>query len=387
MINHVCVEYLKTILLFIKTVVCILLFIATTTVNAQSSEPLSEKMAEQKAEPVIDTEEKKIETVSEESAEEIEEYNIYKKQNPVDPCDRGLDTYDYETSWYDHSQIYINSRFCEPALWFDNFFANDRLFEEGVAGTYARWRNEFTFDEEEPFKFKMRLNFSVELPGFEDKLRLTFSSEEDEGLRDVTPGGGEDTTPNTLGLQLDIKENARSKFNVSVSFSPRIRFRYRYTYPVFKDLILRFTQEVQRKKQTNSARTLFNVEQAFKQRFLFQSSTEGKVSEEFDGVDWLQAFILYQRINKKASISYEISANGITEPRSLTTNYRAGVRFRRNFHRNWLFYEIAPEVTWPITLDEERQLVLKDRRSKWLLFFRIEVHFGNAYKKRYKDYN
>ena len=26
------------------------------------------------------------------------------------------------------------------------------------------------------------------------------------------------------------------------------------------------------------------------------------------------------------------------------------------------------------------------RHSNWLLFFRLEVHFGNAYKKRYEDH-
>ena len=58
----------------------------------------------------------------------------------------------------------------------------------------------------------------------------------------------------------------------------------------------------------------------------------------------------------------------------------------KNFHRKWLFYEIAPELTWPVTLDEERLEITENRRSKWLIFFRLEVHFGNASKKRYEDY-
>ncbi len=374
------VKYFKVQFNIIKTLACVLLFVATTIVSAQSSGQLPEASVE----PDLDAEE--TEAVSTESPEDIEKYSIYRKDNPEDPCDRGHDTYDYEKSWYDHTQIYVNSSFCEPALWFDNFFANDRIFEEGVAGTYIRWRNEFTFDEEEPFEFKMRISASVELPGAERKLRLTFASDEDEDLRDIAPGSGEDTT-NSLGLQLDMKETDRSKFSVSVSFSPKIRFRYRYTYPVLEDLILRFTQEVQRKEQVHSARSLLDVEHVFKERFLFRSSTEGKLSEEFDGVDWLQAFVLYQRINKRTSLSYETSVNGITEPKNLATNYRVGFRFRKNFHREWLFYEIAPEMTWPITLDEDRQTVEIDRRSKWLLFFRLEVHFGNAYKKRYQDYH
>ena len=381
MINSVFVDY-KILKMCIKQTIFVVLFSVVAMASAQSEEQLPEKVTTSE----INAEVEKDDRVSAEDAEAIIEYNIYRKDHPDNPCARDMDTYDYEKSWYDETQIYINSRFCEPALWFDNFFATDRIYNEGVAGTYIRWRNEFTHDKEEGFKYDMGINASVELPGFSDQLRLTFDNDEDQDIRDVAPGGGEDSA-NSLGLQLDLRENARSKFNVKVSFSPKILFRYRYTYPVYDSLTLRFTQEAQRKKQVHSARTLIDVEHAFKPQFLFRSSTEGKISEEYEGVDWLQAFVLYQRINKKTSLSYESSVNGISEPQTLATNYRLGIRFRKNFHRRWLFYEVAPEMTWPITLDEERIEVVKERRSKWLLFFRLEVHFGNAYKKRYQDYN
>ena len=372
----------------LKAITFISLLSLSAAVNAQTGaeqiEPVNterEQVKTNDAVPEPDEEAPVLETTLEEV---LEEYEIYKKSNPEDPCDRGLDTYTYEKSWYDETQVYVNTAFCEPALWFDNFFGSDRVFNEGAAGTYIRWRNDFTYDEEEYFDFKTNLSFSIELPGLENRLRLTFESDEDEALRDVSPG--QEQTTNTLGLQLDVKTNERSKFNVSISLSPRIRFRYRYTYPVADSITLRLTQEVQREKDVNSARTLFDFEKLFQNQLFFRASSEGKLSEEFEGVDWLQAFVLYQRINKKTSLSYESSANGITEPMTLATNYRLGVRFRKNFHRKWLFYEIAPEVTWPVTLDEDRLEITENRRSKWLIFFRFEVHFGNASKKRYEDY-
>lgn len=367
--------------------------IAATAVKAESPETSSVETAadlQSEKEPEFDYSADKVEPGSEPALQEVEwseeEYKIYRIDNPDDPCDRGLDTYDYETSWYDDTQIYVNSQFCEPALWFDNFFGSDRVFQEGVAGTYIRWRNDFSYDEEEYFNFKTDISFSVELPVLEDRLRLTFESDEDEALRDIAPGNDQETT-NSLGLQLDLAETSRSKFNVNVSFTPRVRLRYRYTYPVYESITLRLTQELQRERAVHSARTLIDFEKLFKNQLFFRSSSEARLSEEFDGADWLQAFVLYQRVNKKTSLSYEISANGITEPLTLATNYRAGIRFRKNFHRRWLFYEISPELTWPVTLDEGRQLIVKNRHSKWLIFFRFEVHFGNAYKKRYQDYN
>jgi hypothetical protein len=355
---------------------------AHTAAGAQVTTPATEQDAA--AKPVVESAEKAGE--SSKKSDPAEDYDIHRKINPADPCDRGLDTYDYETSWYDETQVYVNTQFCEPALWFDNFFASDRVFREGAAGTYIRWRNEFIYDEEEAFKFNSDIAFSIEVPGMQNRLRLTFENDEDETLRDVTPGRNQNST-NSLGLQLDVAQNTRSKFNISVSFSPRIRLRYRYTYPVYQSVTLRLTQEVQREKAVNSSRTLIDVEKLFENQLLLRSSTEAKLSEVFDGVNWLQAFILFQRLDRKSSLSYEASANGITKPSTHTLSYRLGVRFRKNFHRRWLFYEVAPEMTWPISLDARTQEVARGRRSKWAIFFRLEVHFGNAYKKRYQDYN
>ena len=389
MIIHVCFNDTNYFINKLNAVVFILLITVSVAVSAQTAENGDPVLPEnQHAEaddvPPQPDESKSSDVTIEWSQEDAEENEIFKIVNPEDPCDRGLDTYTYEKSWYDETQVYVNSSFCEPALWFDNFFGSDRIFNEGAAGTYIRWRNDFTYDEEEYFEFKSNLSFSIELPGMESRLRLTFESDEDEALRDVSPD--QESTTNTLGLQLDVKQNERSKFNVSISLSPRIRLRYRYTYPVFESITLRLTQELQREQAINSARTLIDFEKLFKNQLFFRSSSEGKLSEEFDGVDWLQAFVLYQRINKKTSLSYEASASGVTEPLVLATNYRLGVRFRKNFHRKWLFYEIAPELTWPVTFDEERQEITEERRSKWLIFFRLEVHFGNATKKRYEDY-
>ena len=369
------------------TLLC--LFICMSDVSAQTEEidsvPASQQLTDKSAVQTKGSsgdESQYIEAFPEDSKPG---YRIYRKDNPDNPCDRGLDAYDYEKKWYDESQIFINSKFCEPALWFDNFFADDKIFKEGAAGTYVRWRNEFTYDEEEYFDYKMRLDFSVELPGTQNRLRITFQGDEDEQLNDIAPGNGADTT-NSLGLLLNLKESTYAKFNASISLAPRLLLRYRYTYPLKDDVIVRFTQELQREQGTHSALTQFDYEHTIKKIFLFRSSTQGELSEEFEGIDWLQGFALYKRLNDKTSISYEAGVSGITEPWIIATNYRLGVRFRKNFHREWLFYEIAPEYTWPITLGDERQTIEQERRSKWMLFFRLEVHFGNAHKKRYQQY-
>jgi hypothetical protein len=290
-----------------------------------------------------------------------------------------------EPSWYDSTHDVMSAAFCEPALWFDDFFASDRVLEE-VGGTYVRWRNDFIFNEEDGFKFKTNLNFSFELPRISSKLKLVFEGDDDQDLRDTLPGGQAEDTTNQLGFRFDVKDTDRSSFNISLSGAPRIRARYRYTYPVREDFLVRFTQEIQNEEGVNGGRTRLDLEKAFHTYKLLRSTTDGFYAEDFAGIDWSQSFSLFHRRDQKSSISYEVSAVGITEPEAMVTSYRLGVRYRRNIHRDWLFLEITPDISWPIDLSEDRTEIIRERRSVLQLIFRLEIHFNTTKKRKYSDY-
>ena len=306
-------------------------------------------------------------------------------ETPAGSCDRTQEILRQEAKWYDSAHAYMNTAFCEPAIWFDDFFASDRILEE-VAGSYVRWRNDFIQNEEDGTDFNTNLTFSVELPKISSKLKLIFEGDEDQDLQDVLPGEPADESSNNLGLRLDVRDTDRSKFNISVSAKPRIRLRYRYTYPFSNEFLLRFTQEIQNEKGVNGARTRLDFEKAFLPLKLFRSTTEVFITEDLPGADWSQAFVLFQRITRKSSVSYESSAVGVTEPDSLVTNYRLGIRYRQNIHRDWLFFEISPDITWPVTLSDDRDEVIEERRSVLSILVRFEVHFGNAQNRKYSDY-
>ena len=304
---------------------------------------------------------------------------------PPNPCDRTRDSQEHDQSWYDSSHAVMNTAFCEPALWFDSFFGSERVLEE-TGGTYVRWRNDFIQTEGQGSKFRTNLNFSVVLPKISQRLQLTFEDDEDPELQDVLPGDQAADTGNTLGLRLDVKDTARSKFNISVSAKPRIRARYRYTYPLANQALIRFTQEIQNEKGVNGARTRLDYETGLLPAKLFRATSEGFIAEDFKGVDWSQAFSLFQRLSKKSSVSYETGIVGITEPESLVTNYRVGIRYRQNIHRDWLFFEITPDISWPLELSEDRETVINGRHSVMSLIIRLEVHFANTSKRKYSDY-
>jgi len=300
-------------------------------------------------------------------------------------CDRSRDPQGYIDTWYDDTHDYLNQTFCEPVVWFDDFFGSDRVLEE-VAGTYVRFQTDLVFDEEQGAEVDPGLDFSVELPNISRRLKLTFESDEDTQLRDIAPGNDPNVTENSIGLRLDMLDTLQQNIKLSVSLKPRIRLRYRYSTPVWGDLVFRYTQEVQREEGINGARTRFDLELPVFSSLFFRSTSDGFVSEEYPGVEWLQAFSLFQRLSPKSSLAYEAGINGFTKPLNVTTNYRLGIRYRRNIHRDWLFFEVAPAMSWPVNLSEDRETILIERRDVASLLFRLEVHFGNAKKKKYSHY-
>lgn len=300
-------------------------------------------------------------------------------------CDRSRDEQDYIDTWYDDTHDYLNQSFCEPVVWFDDFFGSDRVLEE-VAGTYVRFQTDLVFDEEEGTKVDPGLDFSVELPNISRRLKLTFESDEDTQLRDIAPGNDPNVTENSIGLRLDMLDTLQQNIKLSVSLKPRIRLRYRYSKAVWDELVFRYTQEIQREEGINGARTRFDLEMPLFSSLFFRSTSDGFVSDEYPGVEWLQAFSLFQRLSSKASLAYEAGINGFSKPLNVTSNYRLGIRYRRNIHRDWLFFEVAPAMSWPVNLSEDRETILIERRDVASLLFRLEVHFGNAKKKKYSDY-
>jgi hypothetical protein len=105
--------------------------------------------------------------------------------------------------------------------------------------------------------------------------------------------------------------------------------------------------------------------------FLLRQSNSSTHSEAFEGEQWDSSLVLYQYLTEKSALSYESSTTRRTEPTTYVSNSRLGVRYRRNFYRKWLFYEIAPAVNWP------RPLITDEREPVWELLFRLEVNFVN----------
>ena len=273
-------------------------------------------------------------------------------------------------SWYDNAHTYLSIQFCEPSVWFDSFFSDERADEEVRAGTRVRWQNDYILTAGGTWEYVSNIHASFKLPHVKDSINLIFEGEEEDELADIVPGDSTEAK-NDFGLLYEVTRSDRANFSVRVKLSPSITFRYRYTWPLSDSFKTRFTQELSRRDNADGTISRIDFEKRLDESFLLRQSNSVEHSESFDGKQWTSSLVLYQHLTDKSALSYESSVAGVTEPQRYTKNRRLGIRYRRNFYREWLFYEIAPAVNW------SKPLYTDDREPVWEILFRLEVNFVN----------
>lgn len=289
--------------------------------------------------------------------------------------------------WLDFTHSYLSQRLCEPAAWFDGFFGDPRTLEENPVGSFVRLRNAARWDQDEGLQYRASVRANVILPRLSERVRLLVARDEElEG--DYTDTGAFDDPENRtrLGLRFIASERARSRFDVdgtvrvsSGSLNPRVRGRYRYVRGLTDRSLGRFTQSAFWEREEGfGLTTRLDYEWLPNRDRLVRWSARGTWSQESEGIDWSTGLVSFRQLDLRSAIRAEVGAWGYTEPRFETEEYFVALRYRRQFLRHWLFYEIEPEHAWPKDFDTG------ERRSDWRLTFTIEIQFENQRHRQHR---
>jgi len=269
----------------------------------------------------------------------------------------------------DSAFSYVNARLCEPAVWFDNFFVDDRTDEDANAGSIVRWTNDFTYVEAKGYEFKTRFKARFHLPKVTKRLKVVFESDDEDDLRDLFPQNSSDAE-STLAMRYDWLSNARSSFNVKLTAKPGIEGRFSYTYPMSEDMVFRATQKIYQRKRVTGESTEVDLDYSISPDFLFRWSSFASYEDDIKGWELGTGFTLYQHISDHQALSYQISTTGTNRPFHYIPNTHVSITYRQSFWRPWLFYEVIPEYNWNREEDTQREGEAKAT-------LRLEVLFHN----------
>ena len=246
----------------------------------------------------------------------------------------------------------ISENINDAAQWIDSFFEDDRFIAEDATTKLRLGESVFLEHDESP-EFKTRVSVSVDIPRTKKKLRLFVASEEDTNKTPDTLFNRVETSEETAaaGIQYFAKRSKKQNLSLTggIKFESVETFvgpRYRRTFK-FDTFNIRFTQRVYWFTSKGwEAKTRFDYERLLGEKLFVRHTAEGRWREEDDGYQYEIRPSLIQQLHDKKAVEYQWNTLFKTSPNHRLDSSTLLARYRRNFKRNWFFYDIAPQIAF-----------------------------------------
>ncbi|GHD06146.1 hypothetical protein GCM10007052_00540 [Halioglobus japonicus] len=247
----------------------------------------------------------------------------------------------------DERRAKLDNRAQELAYWLDGFFG-DPQYDLDKPESVVRLIAITDWDEEDGTEFKFRVRGKVQLPNISKKLNLVFRGEESDDDEEL------ERYDDSVALEYKLNEGTRSKFDATIGYSSRgVRpgVRYRNEGPFTRNSSYRWVQQLQyTNKDGFYTTTRIDFNRSFGENYGIRWDNRGIYGEETEGIEWRSKLSLRQRLgvdtDRPTALSYFAAVNGVTQDEDFTKNYRLGVRFRRQFYKDYLFLELEPAYNW-----------------------------------------
>lgn len=238
------------------------------------------------------------------------------------------------------------------AEWIDGFFGTE-AYEHETPNSTLRLRLITGWEEGESQDFKVRLRGKLNLPQLDERLSLVFSDENEDGqntqsLRNAV----DDINDNTdVAFQFNRKDDGHQRidyrFGIRSNGKPKASVRYRLEVPYGDIKIGRLTQRIRyRGGEGVTSRTVLEQDNTLSDSRLLRYGVQFEWGEPTSGVEWIVRTQMSKRLQSKAALLYYVSMDGITRPYYITQNYGVGLSYRKQFYKDWLYYQLDPGFTW-----------------------------------------
>jgi hypothetical protein len=274
-----------------------------------------------------------------------------------------------DPNWIDTSHAYATDQAQALTEWMDDFFGEPNYdLEQAESQLRIQWRN--SWDEQDDYNTKVRLRGKLQLPKVSQRLNLVFSGEDGDTVVEDDREDGD-----SAELLFNVNEASRERVDLTLNINSdglRPGVRYRNKGPIDDVHYYRFTQRLEWENDEGFYTTgQLNLDRIYGDTRLLRWSNRIVYGEETLGAEWRSVLSMSVRQPPEVNadqqvISYYAGVVGNTDP-SFIENYRAGIVFRRNFYRKYLFFEVEPSYNLRKRLEDE------DREGVWNIMLRFEV--------------
>ncbi len=293
-------------------------------------------------------------------------------------------------STIDEAHDTLERNILEKVIDLDNFFGNTKTESQQKTEYQIRWRSSLRIDEEGKIDPGTTLYANLQLSRINDRLHLVvFGDNEPDRSSSSLPQdpGNPGLDRNTQSVRFIntelrygiIKTPTLDMFvgaGVRLVIPPEafVRGRFQSTHKFSKVSLLRFSETVFAKNLDGPGETTeIDLERLLDRKTILRWANTGTVAYNIRGLEWGTELSLIRELSPRSAITLIGGVYGNTSIDDAVLNYRVLARYRRNFLRSWLFYELEPEISWPRLADGSFD-------NKYTFTFRLEVVFQGKEK-------
>jgi len=254
---------------------------------------------------------------------------------------------------------YLSGKIANFASNIDRFFGGDRHYQESnqsvvqldltrVAG-YGGDR-----------KFDLAARANLRLPATEGRLHLLLETDPEKNItaektQNQPVALDKVTVPGSVAVaaRYETAETSVWHFNTDaglkfpIPIQPFVRARGSFSAPM-GEWRLKATESVYWFNSIGVGETTqLDLEHILSAPVLFRASSTATWLHDRQNFELRQDLSIYHTLNDRTALLYQASATGVSNPAYAVTDYVVLLLYRYRLHREWLFFELSPQLHFP----------------------------------------
>ncbi|MDD2686760.1 MAG: hypothetical protein PHY62_11410 [Gallionella sp.] len=278
---------------------------------------------------------------------------------------------------------YLSGKITQLASDIDRFFGGDRHYQESNpsviqvsmtrADGYGGGRN-----------FDLAAKLNLRLPVTEGRLRLLLETDPEKNvIAGTAPPQGEAVQPNKIvapksvavALRLAMKKEEQWHFSTDAGLKfplpiqPFVRTRGSFSSQLGQWHVNAAESVYWFNKLGAGETTQLDIERVFSDALLLRASTNATWLHAKHNFDLRQDVSLYHTTSDRSALLYQASVIGVSQPKFQVTDYVLLFDYRYRMHQKWLFFEVSPQMHFPVE---------RNHRASLALTMRLEMLFDDS---------
>ncbi len=296
---------------------------------------------------------------------------------------------------------YVSEKFANLASNVDAFFGSDRNYQESNKSVLqfdlTRVVENAGNNKIVPaFRAKLHLPaLQQRLHSWQQSLHLLLETNPDKNLPGTSAGATtrqnsapifkEVATPDSYGAALRLENADDSPWRLSAdaglklvgandvlklnhtSLDPFVRARGRFTKPIGAVQLTLAESVFWYNTIGAGENTQFDVDYSFSEPLLFRATSGATWLHDKQNFDLRQDFSFFHTLDERHSLLYQVGVSGASQPQTDVSEYIALLLYRQRLHRDWIFFELSPQLHY---------LKVNNYQPNAQLIVRLEILFS-----------